>query len=183
MNREFVGNKKFYLEDHPDTYVIARLYVIETRQNEYMTAVPDNGDAFQIETFEGPSEEPMKYFMDLDNRRFCEYPILTISNIRFFDRRSEEIGIGEVSMMKVGTQRYYMGGVTPVRSFKYKKSGWDFIAKCGDEIVVSMTKSTRNNIIMPLIAHVFAKNNTVETECLENKKFQIWCSVPEEFNN
>lgn len=84
--------------------------------------------------------------------------------------------------MKVGTQRYYMAGVTPVRSFKYKNNGWDFIAECGNEIVVPLTKGTINTNIMPLIAHLFTKknNNTVEMACLVNKHFQIWCSIPKE---
>lgn len=158
MNKEFIGKKKFYLEDDPDIFVIVRIYVVETRQNEYFTAVFDNGDAFQIDEFEGPDGSMAKSFLDFENRRFIEYPTLTIGNIHFFDRDSKEIGVGEVSSMKIGSQYFYMGSVVPYRSFKYKKNGWDFKAEQGERITALMERVSRG---------------------LDNKYFQIWCRYSE----
>lgn len=168
MNREFIGKKKFYLEDHPETFVIARMYVVETRQNEYFSAVLDNGDAFEVNVLDSPCEElaGVEGFMDLDNRMFIEYPTSTIPSVRFFDRKEKEIGVGEINVIDVRSQRIYVGKVTPTRSFKYKKNGWDFEAERGLEILVPMTKC----FDMPL--------SKSATNCLVNDYFQIRCLIP-----
>lgn len=177
MNKEFIGKKRFYLENKPDNSMIVRLYVVETRQNEYFTAVLDNGDSFQIDVCEGPDGIPLKTFVDFDNKTYAEYPTLNASDIKFFDKNSDEIGVGEVSMIKIGSKPYFMGEFIVNRSFKYKSSGWDFKVNSGEKITTMLEiNDTYSSKAFSWDDYVSMKKGSFKS--LECGKYQIWCNYP-----
>lgn len=181
MNKEFIGKKRFYLNEDPDTYVDARLYVVETRNSEYITAVMEDGTGYPVESIDGPCEElsDVRSFTDIDNRLFLEYPTKTSPTIRFFDRKGNEIGIGEISVINVKSNMFYVADFTSSRSFKYKKNGWDFQVERGEHIVVPMYKDTIFADVIPFVCTLFGGCNKVNVEVLSNKYYQIHCRKPE----
>lgn len=181
MNKEFIGKKRFYLYEHPEVYIDARVFVVETRNSEYFTAILEDGNAYRIEFLKPLCEDlpDMESFTDLEGRLFIEFAAKTIKNVRFYDRKSNEIGLGELTAVKIRNELAYVGDITPNRSFKYKCNGWDYEAGDGEQLVVLMQKDVETATVMPLIMTVFGRNDKVKMEVLKNSYFQIHCMIPD----
>ena len=54
MNKEYIGKKRFYSTKDLSINVVTRIYVIETRTDQFFSAVLEDGNSYQIEKG-GPS--------------------------------------------------------------------------------------------------------------------------------
>ena len=181
MNKEFIGKKRFYLNEHPETFVDVRIYVIETRNSEYFSAVLEDGNAYRIEFLKPLCDElpDIESFTDLEGRLFIEFQAKTTENVSFFDRKSNNVGIGQITAVKIKSQVYYIGQFTPERSFKYKCNGWDYTRESGDHLVILMYPGKILSLVIPCTASLFGGNNKVEMNVLKNDYFQVHCRIPE----
>ena len=182
MNKEFIGKKRFYLNEHPETFVDARIYVIETRNSEYFSAVLENGNAYRIEFLEPLCGElpDIESFTDLEGQLFIEFQAKTIENISFFDRKSNKVGTGQVTAVKIKNQMYYIGQFTSERSFKYKCNGWDYTRESGDHLIILMHPGKILSPVVSCTASILGRSGKVEMNVLKNDYFQVHCyGIPE----
>lgn len=179
MNKEFIGKKRFYLNEHPETFLDARIYVIETRNSEYFSAVLEDGNAYRVELLAPVCDElpDIESFTDLEGRLFIEFQAKTTENISFFDRNSNNVGTGQVTVVKIKNQVYYIGQFTSERSFKYKCNGWDYTRESGDHLVILMYPG---KILFPIVsftASILGRSNGAEMYVLKNDEFEVHCNM------
>ena len=142
MNKEFLGKKRFYLEDNPKVSLLGRVYIIETRSSEYFSVVLEDGNTYQIEYGNTPCSDcpEMQAFRDLDNHLFFEFPSAIQNNLLFRDKDDNVIGNGELSVFQISGKFFYASKVIVSSPFKYKQNGWDFKVKAGEEIITEMIR-------------------------------------------
>lgn len=142
MNKEFLGKKRFYLEDNPKTSIVGRIYIIETRSSEYYSVTLENGESYQIEFFDVPipCNIQIQGFRDINNKVFAEFPSATQNHLMFRDRNDRVVGTGEVAVFDISGKYYYAANIYLTQSFKYKKNGWDFKMESGNQIVSMMVR-------------------------------------------
>ena len=179
MDKEFVGKKRFYSINNPSINVIARIYVIETRTDQFFTAVLEDGNSYQIEKG-GPIEEICcQYFVDLDNVVFTEYPTKEFNGcIRFFDKIGNFIGSGDLLLINTQGNIQYAFQLVSEKNFKYKRNGWNYEVGIGDRISGLMELSSGPfTFLFEKIFHM--QDNETFGNYLTNRYYQICCKLPD----
>ncbi len=182
MNKEYLGKKRFYLNEHPETHVDARIYVVETRKSEYFSAVLEDGNAYMVELLQPLCAElpDIESFSDLDGRLFIEFPAKTIKHVDFYDSKSNPLGKGQLTLIKITNELFYIGVLDTETSFKYKCNGkgWDYTHDAGEHLVILMHPGKLRSRVVHCTSSIFWNNNTVEETVLINDYFQIHCEIP-----
>ena len=170
MNKEFIGKKRFYSTKDLSINVVTRIYVIETRTDQFFSAVLEDGNSYQIEKG-GPIEEiNIQYFTDLNNIVFTEFPTKSFEdNVEFFDSKFNCIGHGDLLLLNLGGSIQYAFQLKVEKEFKYKQ-GWNYTVESGNFISGIMEPDFVDNGKL-LSLHDSANSNKV----LSNKQYQVYC--------
>ena len=175
MNKEFLGKKRFYSTKDNNINVVARIYVIETRTDQFFTAVLEDGNSYQIEEG-GPLEEIcIQYFTDLNNVVFSESPTKSYDDIiEFYDSKFNCIGHGDLLLVNRGGSIQYAFQLKVEKAFNYKQA-WKYTVESGNVISGIMEP----DFVDGLDKKMYSSDTVNSNKVLSNKQYQIYCKMPD----